>query len=282
MSLSPSELTRYSRHIFLPELRKAGQERLKSSHVFVLGAGGLGSPVLMYLAAAGVGKITFIDKDHLDLTNLQRQTLYKTSQVDRAKAESAEVFLRELNPEINIRALTGELTPDNALDLMKGSDLIIETSDNFGSKFLVNDAAVILRIPLIIGGILRFEGQVMAVKPGDSPCYRCIFTAPPPQDATANCSEAGVLGSVAGVVGSMMASEALKILTDSGTALYNSMLRINILESEFRKIKLPQNPDCPVCGNAPTINKLEKNNYHPALEACDINKDDVPDFLKRR
>ena len=262
--LSKSELTRYSRHILLPEVRKAGQEKLKSSHVLVVGAGGLGSPVLLYLAAAGVGEITFIDHDTLDLTNLQRQVLYKTSDVDRAKVERAAEYLRELNPEIKLNPVRARVDPGNVKEYIAPADLIIETTDNFAAKFLLNDAAYFLKKPLVIGGILKFEGQMMAVNPGESACYRCLFEGPPPEGAVATCSEAGVLGAMAGMIGANQAIEALKILTEVGEPLYGKMLIARVLETEFRKIKIPRNPDCPLCGANPRITELSAEHYQGA------------------
>lgn len=263
---SKQELTRYSRHILLPEVRRAGQERLKAAHVFVVGAGGLGSPVLLYLAAAGVGRISFVDSDELDLTNLQRQVLYDTAQVGRPKHETAAARLRALNPEIRIESQRDRFSPANAADYLRPPggppvDLVIETSDNFGTKFLVNDAGVLFKVPIILGGILRFEGQLLAVDPGRSACYRCLFREPPPAGAVPNCAEAGVLGAMAGTVGSLQAAEALKIITGAGDPLYGKMITVDLLSSRMRTINLPRSPDCPVCGVTPRIRSLADENY---------------------
>lgn len=264
---SKQELTRYSRHILLPEVRLAGQERLKSSHVFVVGAGGLGSPVLLYLAAAGVGRISFVDSDRLDLTNLQRQVLYATADLDRPKIETAAERLRALNPDILVQAHEDRLSAANVASYLRPEglppvDLVIETSDNFGTKFLVNDACILLGVPAVMGGILRFEGQLMAVDPGNSACYRCLFREPPPPGAVPNCAEAGVLGAMAGTVGSLQAAEALKILTGAGTPLFGKMITVDLLSSRMRTIKLPRDEKgCPICGNEPRIRTLNDEEY---------------------
>lgn len=259
--LSRDELTRYSRNIFLEQIGRAGQERLKSARVFVIGAGGLGSPVLMYLAAAGVGHIACIDEDRLDLTNLQRQVLYSTSEVGTAKATAAAARIRALNPEIEMQAIVDRFTPANAHGYLRGYDLLIETSDNFPTKFLANDAAVLAGIPLITGGILRFEGQVLSVQPGQTACYRCIFERPPPAEAVPNCAQAGVLGAIAGVVGSLQAAEALKMLTGAGEGLAGHLLTLDLLETTVRRIPVARNPDCSVCGNHAEIFSIEQKNY---------------------
>ena len=272
--LDKQELTRYSRHILLPEVRRAGQERLKAAHVFVVGAGGLGSPVLLYLAAAGVGRISFIESDELDLTNLQRQILYNTGDVGSSKADAAAARLRELNPHVELVALRERLSPENIARHLRPADappvdLIIETSDNFPTKFLVNDAAVLLGVPAILGGILRFEGQLMAVNPGQSACYRCIFRELPPDGAVPNCAEAGVLGAMAGTVGSLQAAEALKILTGAGEPLFGRMITVDLLSSRMRTLSLPRSESCPVCGAIPRIRTLSAAEYGSGA-ACEV------------
>ncbi|MCR9144332.1 MAG: HesA/MoeB/ThiF family protein [bacterium] len=262
--LSRDELSRYSRNIFLEQVGRAGQERLKASRVFVIGAGGLGSPVLLYLAAAGVGHIACIDGDHLELTNLQRQVLYSTDDVGQPKATVAAQRVRALNPEVEVQAIVGRFTPANAAGYLRGYDLLIETSDNFPTKFLANDAAVLGGIPLITGGILRFEGQVLAVRPGETACYRCIFERPPPADAVPNCAQAGVLGAIAGIVGSLQAAEALKLLTGAGEDPAGRLLTLDLLDTALRRIPVPRNPDCPVCSGpdgGAEIFSIEQKNY---------------------
>ncbi len=274
--LTKQELTRYSRHILLPEVRRSGQERLKTARVFVVGAGGLGSPVLLYLAAAGVGHIAFVDNDSLDLTNLQRQILYTTDQVGQAKAIAAAERLRALNPHCSITGVVERLSAANIETFIKPGDgppvdLVIETSDNFGTKFLVNDACVLAGVPVILGGILRFEGQLMAVSPGTSACYRCLFGAPPPAGSVPGCSEAGVLGAMAGTIGSLQAAEALKILTGAGEPLFGKMMVFDLLTSRFRTLTLPRNVTCPVCGPRPAIKSLRDGVYDVA-EYCEPEK----------
>ncbi|MEQ9365702.1 MAG: HesA/MoeB/ThiF family protein [Leptospirales bacterium] len=259
--LTRDELSRYSRNIFLEQIGREGQERLKAARVFVIGAGGLGSPVLMYLAAAGVGHLACIDGDHLELTNLQRQVLYSTAEVGQAKATAAAARIRALNPEIEIQPIVGRFTAANAAGYLRGYDLLIETSDNFPTKFLANDVAILAGIPLIMGGILRFEGQVLAVRPGRSACYRCIFERPPPPDAVPNCAQAGVLGAIAGIVGSMQAAEALKLLTGAGLDPAGHLMMLDLLDTNLRRIPVARNPDCPVCGPRAEIFSIEQKNY---------------------
>ena len=259
--LSREELTRYSRNIFLEQIGRAGQERLKASRVFVIGAGGLGSPVLLYLAAAGVGHIACIDGDHLELTNLQRQVLYGTAEVGQPKATAAAARVAALNPEIEIQPIVGRFTPANAAGYLRGYDLLIETSDNFPTKFLANDAAVLAGIPLITGGILRFDGQVLAVRPRETACYRCIFERPPPADAVPNCAQAGVLGAIAGVVGSLQAAWALKLLTGAGSDPAGQLCVLDLLDTGLRRVPVAPADACPVCGPRAEIFSLEQKNY---------------------
>jgi molybdopterin/thiamine biosynthesis adenylyltransferase len=242
-ALSRDEITRYSRNILLPEVRRAGQERLKDSSVLVVGAGGTGSPVLLYLAAAGAGRIRCVDSDQLDLTNLQRQVLYSQSDVGASKTDLARKRLADLNPHIELEFLEERFKPENAQRLMEGADLVIETADNFETKFAVNDAAIAAGLPFITGGILRFDGQILCVHPGHSSCYRCLFENPPPPGDVPSCSGAGVLGAVAGVVGSVMAGEALKILLGLPAA-FGVLQQYNLLSSRWRTLALPRRPGC--------------------------------------
>ncbi|MCB1309638.1 MAG: HesA/MoeB/ThiF family protein [Leptospiraceae bacterium] len=245
--LERDELTRYSRHIFLNEVGLAGQERLKAARVFVVGAGGLGSPVLLYLAAAGVGHITCIDADHLELTNLQRQILYTTDDLGALKAIRAGEHLARLNPHIEYQGIPDRLTATNAAGYLRGHDLVIETSDNFETKFLVNDTCFTLKQSLVMGGILRFEGQVFCIQPGQSACYRCIFFEPPPAEAVPNCAEAGVLGAIAGVVGSLQAAQALKILSGASENPFGRLYSLDLLQGQIRSLPIERNPHCPLC-----------------------------------
>lgn len=242
MALSRDEVTRYSRNILLPEVRRAGQERLKDASVLVVGAGGTGSPVLLYLAAAGVGKIRCVDSDVLDLTNLQRQVLYREADVGISKASLAQQRLGELNPHVELECLQTRFDSSSAAGLLEGASLVIETADNFETKFQVNDACLKARTPFITGGILRFDGQILCVNPGQSACYRCLFENPPGSEVP-SCAGAGVLGAVAGIIGSVMAGEALKILLGLPAA-YGTLQQYNLLTSTWRSLRLSQRPGC--------------------------------------
>lgn len=230
-------------------MRRAGQERLRQSNVLVIGAGGIGSPVLLYLAAAGVGRIRCVDNDSLDLTNLQRQVLYATSDVGQSKILRAAARIGELNPDVETDFRQVRFDDRTAGELIEGMDLVIETSDNFETKFLANDTAVRYNKPLIAGGILRFDGQVLCISPGNSACYRCLFHAPPPEGSVPNCAAAGVIGAVAGVIGSVMAGEAVKILLGQ-TGAFGRLQQYSLLESEWRTIQIPRNPGCTVCASS--------------------------------
>lgn len=247
MALSRDEVTRYSRNILLPEVRRAGQEKLKDASVLVVGAGGTGSPVLLYLAAAGVGRIRCVDSDVLDLTNLQRQVLYKESDVGVSKARLAHERLAELNPHLELECMETRFDASSASRLVEGAALVIETADNFETKFLVNDACLQSRLPFITGGILRFDGQILCVLPGQSACYRCLFENPPGSEVP-SCAGAGVLGAVAGIIGSVMAGEALKILLGLPAA-YGLLQQYNLLSSTWRSLRLTARAGCR-CGAA--------------------------------
>jgi molybdopterin/thiamine biosynthesis adenylyltransferase len=250
MSLSSEQLTRYSRHILLPDVGRAGQERLRAANVAVVGLGGLGCPAAQYLALAGVGRLSLVDGDNVELSNLQRQTLHTVADLGRPKVESAADKLRAADPGVRLALQALRLESGNCLELLKGHDLVIEGTDNFSSKFLVNDACLSLGIPMVTAGILRFEGQLMAVSPGASACYRCVFESAPPAEAVPNCAEAGVLGAVAGVLGALMAGEALKILLGLGEPLFDRMLAFDALGAGFRGQPLRKNPSCPSCARA--------------------------------
>jgi molybdopterin-synthase adenylyltransferase len=245
--LSSKEKTRYSRNIFLNGIGLKGQETLKQSKVTIVGAGGLGSPIALYLASAGVGSIRLIDYDKVDLTNLQRQILFETDSIGKNKTDEAKYRLERLNSEIKIDVITERLGIDNISNLFIGSDLVLEGSDNFYTKFLVNDSCVLMGIPLIIGGVLRFEGQIIGVTKSTS-CYRCTFEELPENENIPNCAEAGVLGSVPGVIGSLMATEALKYLLFKDTEIFGKILLVDLLNLDFRKIKRKRNTNCKCCG----------------------------------
>ncbi|PJZ57637.1 HesA/MoeB/ThiF family protein [Leptospira barantonii] len=251
--LTPPEISRYSRNILLDEVKRKGQETLKSSRITVIGAGGLGSPVLYYLAAAGVGKIRIVDSDVVDTTNLQRQILFKHSEIGSSKSESAKQRIEELNPFIEIESVPVRLSADNAENLLKDSDLVLEGSDNFETKFLVNDVCCSLRIPFLIAGILRFDGMVLGVRPGVDPCYRCIYETLPPANAIPSCSEAGVIGSMAGIIGSVQATEAVKFLLglvdEKSKGVFGSILQLEAKSMEFHKVSLMRRSDCKSCAH---------------------------------
>ena len=254
--LSQHEVTRYSRHLLLPEVGLEGQGRLRSGSVLVVGAGGLGSPALLYLAAAGVGTLGIVDSDTLDETNLQRQVVHGTSAVGTSKGASAAVRLRDLNPHVALRVLETRLTADNALDICRGFDVVVDGSDNFPTRYLVNDACVLLGIPYVYGAIFRFDGQASVFGGPTGPCYRCLFREPPPPGLVPSCDEAGVLGVLPGIIGSIQALEAIKLLLGIGTTLEGRLVLFNALNLEFRELAIRRDPTCSICGTAPTIREL--------------------------
>jgi len=256
-SLSKEELLRYSRHLLLPEVDVAGQLRIKNSSVLVVGAGGLGSPVILYLAAAGVGKIGIVDFDSVDSSNLQRQIIYVNDDVSKSKTAQAAQKAIALNPEIQVVGHNERLTSKNALEIISQYDLVIDGSDNFGTRYLVNDACVFLGKTNVYGSIYRFEGQASVFCKKDGPCYRCLFPDPPPPDAVPNCAEAGVLGVVAGVIGCIQATEALKLIVGIGESLSGRLMLYDVLSMKFDSLPIPKDPNCPVCGVSPRIVKLE-------------------------
>lgn len=251
--LTPPEISRYSRNILLDEVKRGGQEKLKSSRVTVIGAGGLGSPVLFYLAAAGIGKIRILDSDIVDTTNLQRQILFKHSEIGSSKAETAKQRIQELNPFIEVESFPLRIQEENAENLLKDCDLILEGSDNFETKFLINDLSCKLKIPLLIAGILRFDGMILGIRPGIDPCYRCIYETLPPSDAIPSCSEAGVIGSMAGIIGSIQATEAVKFLlglvNEESPGVFGSILQLEAKSMNFHKVSLLKRSDCKVCSH---------------------------------
>lgn len=261
IDFTEDQIQRYARHILLPDVGGAGQEKLLDSKVLVIGAGGLGSPVLLYLAAAGVGTLGIIDDDQVELSNLQRQIVHSTESVGQAKVESAAKTLKAINPDVNIVTYKDRFGPGNAMDLIADYDLVTDGSDNFATRFLVNDAAYFARRPLVSGAILRFDGQLATFKnfPGgheEGPCYRCIFREPPPPGQIPSCSEAGVLGALCGTVGSLQATEILKELLGIGDSMSGSLLVYDALATQFRRIKVKRDPGCPLCGDKPSITDL--------------------------
>jgi len=257
VGLTEEQIERYSRHILLEQVGGVGQEKLLSSKVLIVGAGGLGSPAGLYLAAAGVGTIGIIDADKVDLTNLQRQIIHHTSDVGMEKVKSAENKMRAINPEVTVKTYHQLAKADNIREIIREYDFVIDGTDNFPAKFLINDACYFEKIPFSHAGILKFYGQLITVLPGETTCYRCIFNAPPPAGAVPSCSQAGVLGVLAGVIGSLQATEAIKYLLGLGRLLTDTLLTYDALEMEFRAVKLNRNPNCPLCGEDPQITELK-------------------------
>jgi molybdopterin/thiamine biosynthesis adenylyltransferase/rhodanese-related sulfurtransferase/molybdopterin converting factor small subunit len=254
--LSNAEIQRYSRHLILPEVGMDGQRRLKGGRVLCVGAGGLGSPAALYLAAAGVGTIGVIDFDAVDESNLQRQILHGTPDVGRSKLASARDRLTSLNPEVTVETYEARLTSANALDLFRDYDVILDGTDNFATRYLVNDACVILRKPNAYGSIFRFEGQASVFATVGGPCYRCLYPEPPPPGLVPSCAEGGVLGVLPGVIGTIQATEAIKLILGAGTTLVGRLLLYDAWSMRFRELKLRRDPSCPVCGDHPTIKQL--------------------------
>jgi adenylyltransferase/sulfurtransferase len=255
-TLSHGEVKRYSRHLIMPEVGMEGQRKLKASSVLCIGAGGLGSPAALYLAAAGVGRLGIVDFDVVDFSNLQRQVLHGTADVGRSKLESAKARLTALNPEIRIDTYETSLTSKNALDLFAGYDVILDGTDNFPTRYLVNDACVLLGKPNAYGSIFRFEGQASVFAAKDGPCYRCLYPEPPPPGLVPSCAEGGVLGVLPGVIGTIQATEAIKLLVGIGDPLVGRLVVYDALRMKFRELKLRKDPDCPVCGTRPTVTAL--------------------------
>jgi molybdopterin/thiamine biosynthesis adenylyltransferase/rhodanese-related sulfurtransferase len=247
-TLAPEQRNRYHRHLLLPEVGEAGQQKLLESKVLLLGAGGLGSPAALYLAAAGVGTIGIIDMDVVDDSNLQRQILHNVDRVGERKVDSAKKTLTLLNPDVDVVTYDVRLGADNVLDIIDGYDVIVDGTDNFPTRYLVNDAALVKRIPVVHGSIFRFEGQATVFDPYNGPCYRCMIPEPPPAELAPSCAEAGVLGVLPGIVGSIQAMEAIKLLLGLGDTLAGRLLAYDALETSFRVFKVPRDPDCPACG----------------------------------
>lgn len=256
MVFTEEQIERYSRHILLPEIGGKGQQKICNAKVFIVGAGGLGSPIAMYLAAAGIGALGIIDGDAVDLSNLHRQIIHHTPDLNKPKVYSAKEKIEALNPDVQVITYQERLVAKNALDILRDYDLIIDGTDNFPAKFLINDAAILTGKPLVHGGILRFDGQVMTILPKQTTCYRCIFKNPPPPGLIPSCQEAGVLGALAGVIGTIQATEALKLILGVGNLLTDRLLTYEALTTSFREVKLQRNPRCPVCSEHPQITAL--------------------------
>jgi len=247
-SLTQPELLRYSRHLSLPDVGVIGQRRLKAARVLIVGAGGLGSPTALYLAAAGVGTIGLVDFDVVEITNLQRQLLHGTADVGRPKLDSARDRLHDINPLVELQTFNERLTSQNALEIMRGFDLVIDGTDNFATRYLTNDACVLLGIPNVYGSIFRFDGQASVFCTADGPCYRCLYPTPPPPGMVPSCAEGGVLGVLPGLVGTIQATEAIKLILGVGESLAGRLLLIDALTMQFRQVRVPKHPDCPACG----------------------------------
>jgi molybdopterin/thiamine biosynthesis adenylyltransferase/rhodanese-related sulfurtransferase len=253
--LTPEELKRYNRHLILDDVGVEGQTRLKRASVLLVGTGGLGAPAALYLAAAGVGRLGLVDFDTVDVTNLQRQIIFGTSDAGRPKTDAAARRLADLNPALDIVTHDTRLTAANAIEILEGYDVVIDGSDNFATKYLVNDACVLLGKPDVYGSVLRFEGQAAVFGP-EGPCYRCLYPEPPPPGAVPSCADAGVLGVLPGIVGSIQATEAIKLILGRGKTLAGRLLLLDALDMSFRTLEVPPNLDCPMCGPAPSITEL--------------------------
>lgn len=256
MAFTNEQLERYSRHIILKEIGVKGQKKLLNAKVLIIGAGGLGAPAAMYLAAAGVGTIGIADADEVDLSNLQRQVIHTTNDLGKPKVESAKETMQAINPDVHVISYHDFIAADNIADIIKNYDFILDGTDNFPAKFLINDACVMAEKPFSHAGIIRFQGQLMTYVPGEGPCYRCVFKNPPPKDAVPTCKQAGVVGAMAGVIGCLQAMEAVKYITGAGDLLTGYLLTYDALKMEFRKIKLPKDDNCGVCSDHPTITEL--------------------------
>ena len=255
--LSREEIARYSRHLIMPEVTIAGQRRLKEGSVLLVGTGGLGSPAALYLAAAGIGRIGLVDYDVVDESNLQRQVVHDTSWIGKPKLDSAKARLNALNPHVAIETHATSLSSDNALQILKDYDVIVDGTDNFETRYLTNDACYLLKKPNVYGSIFRFEGQASVFWPDKGPCYRCLYPEPPPPGLVPSCAEGGVLGILPGVVGTIQATEALKILLGVGEPLVGRLLLYDALAMSFEELKLRRDPKCPLCGENPTIKELQ-------------------------
>jgi sulfur-carrier protein adenylyltransferase/sulfurtransferase len=265
-TLDEEKLARYSRHLLIPEVGVAGQQRLLESSILLIGAGGLGSPAALYLAAAGVGRIGIVDDDRVDASNLQRQVLHSTAELGKSKAESARGTLQELNPDVEVVTYLERLTSENVDRILsEGWELVVDGADNFPTRYLLNDASVWHDVPVVHGSIYRFEGQATVFKPYEGPCYRCLFPQPPPPELAPSCAEGGVLGVLPGVIGSLQANEALKLALGIGEPLVGRLLLFDALTAGFSEVKVRRDPECPVCGDNPTITE-----YIDYAEFCGV------------
>ena len=277
--LTPDELRRYSRHLLIPEVGLEGQKKLKQARVLLIGAGGLGSPLALYLTAAGVGRIGIVDNDVVDFTNLQRQILHDTPSVGSPKLESARSRLEAINPNVEVETFETRLDSGNALEILEGWDIVADGSDNFPTRYLVNDAAVLLGIPTVYGAIFRFEGQASVFGAEGGPCYRCLFREPPPAELAPSCADAGVFGVLPGIVGTIQATETIKLIIGQGRPLIGRMLLIDALQMQFRELSILRDPSCPVCGDHPTITELiDYEEFCGANVEAESSADGIPEM----
>lgn len=261
MTLDRDELLRYSRHLVLPDVGVEGQEKLKAARVLLIGAGGLGSPAALYLAAAGVGTLGLVDFDVVDVSNLQRQILHGTSTVGEAKIDSARARIADVNPHVHLETYETRLTSDNALELMRDYDIIVDGTDNFATRYLTNDACVLLGKPNVYGSIFRFEGQASVLATADGPCYRCLFPTPPPPDSVPSCAEGGVLGVLPGLIGTIQATETVKLILGIGDSLAGRLLLIDALSMRFQTVNVRRDPACPACGTREITELIDYDEY---------------------
>ena len=280
MELNNDEIRRYSRHLILPEVGLSGQKKICSSSVLCIGAGGLGSPIAMYLAAAGVGKLGLLDFDTVDFSNLQRQIIHGTEDVGRPKTQSASETIKSINPNVEVVVYNTRISSENALDILRPYDIVVDGTDNFPTRYLTNDACVLLKKPNVYGSIFRFEGQASVFAPHlGGPCYRCLYPEPPPPGMVPSCAEGGVLGVLPGIVGTIQATEILKLALEKGSSLIGRLLLFNALDMKFRELKLRRDPKCPVCGDNPTIKELidyeQFCGITPEPESAEANPDEV-------
>jgi adenylyltransferase/sulfurtransferase len=281
-ALSTEEILRYSRHLILPDVALSGQRRFKSARVLLIGAGGLGSPVALYLAAAGVGQLGLVDFDVVDVTNLQRQIIHGTSDIGRPKLDSARDRIRDVNPHVHVEAYETRLTSSNALEIVQDYDLVIDGTDNFATRYLTNDACVLLGKPNVYGSIYRFEGQASVFATEDGPCYRCLFPEPPPPGLVPSCAEGGVLGVLPGLIGTIQATEGVKLLLGAGTSLVGRLLLIDALDMQFKTVRVRKAPSCPACGTRVIRSLIDYDEFCgvPQLAAEEA-ADAVPEITPR-
>ncbi len=275
MELTNDEISRYSRHLIMPEVGLEGQKKLKSASVLCIGAGGLGSPLALYLAAAGVGKIGILDFDVVDFSNLQRQVIHSESSIGELKVDSAKKRLLELNSDIEIKTYNERFTSDNAMEIVKDYDIVVDGTDNFATRYLTNDVCVLLGKPNVYGSIFRFEGQVSVFDAERGPCYRCLYPEPPPPGLVPSCAEGGVLGVLPGIIGTLQASEVVKLILGKGNPLIGRLLFLDVLEMEPRMLKLRKNPECPICGDNPTVTELIDYEEFCGIGRGELGQEDV-------